>query len=130
MAIDVKALSSWVRQLRHRAKKHNLYNDLSIQEIQSVIKEYKNLCCFCGCDSEVLDMAYPLRNGAPNIQANVLPLCKGCKDKKGNNDLTAMYTLGVVDRDIFLMILKSCFNRNNGDVLRTHVRALSGHIDD
>jgi 5-methylcytosine-specific restriction endonuclease McrA len=130
MAIDVKALSSWVRQLRHRAKKHNLYNDLTIQEIQSVIREYDNLCCFCNQLSEVLDMAFPLRNGAPNVQANVLPLCKKCKNIKGNDDLITMFTSNIIERDKFLTILKSCFNRNHGDVLRIHVRALSGHIDD
>lgn len=130
MAIDVKALSSWVRQLRHRAKKHNLYNDLTIPEIQAVIIEYKNMCCICDNVSEVLDMAYPLRNGAPNVQANVLPLCILCKKTKGNDDLTAMFTSGVIDRDKFLTIIKSCFGHNHGDVLRMHVRTLSGHIDD
>lgn len=129
MAKDVKALSSWVRQLRHRAKKHNLYNDLSINEIQEVIKQYEGKCCLCTNDYELLDMAFPLREGAPNVQANVLPLCNSCKDIKKNDDILSMVTNNLISHEKFTMLLKRCFNNNHGDRLACYVKVLSGNTD-
>lgn len=130
MAKDVKALSSWVRQLRHRAKKHNLFNDLSILEIQDVINQYDGKCSLCDKNYDILDMAFPLREGAPNIQANVIPLCYECKDLKKNEDILFMVSNGLITKDKFTLLLKKCFNNNHGDRLAAYVRILSGNTDE
>ena len=130
MSKDLKALSSWVRQLRHRAKKHNLFNSLSISEIQEVIDSSESKCCLCGADYAVLDMAFPLKDGAPNVQANVIILCDKCKDLKRNEDLLYLVSNDIISKSVFAGVLKLCFNRNHSDVLITHVKALSGNSDD
>ena len=129
MAKDVKALSSWVRQLRHRAKKHNLFNDLSINEIQEVIEQYNGLCCLCSNRYDLLDTAFPLRDGAPNVQANVLPLCNDCKEIKKNDDILCMVSNNLISSDKFTLLLKRCFNNNHGDRLASYVKVLSGNVD-
>ena len=129
MSKDFKTASSWVRQLRHRAKKHNLFNDLSIEEIHEVIESFDFKCCLCGGDYYLLDTCFPLKDNAPNIQANVMTLCKECKSKKKNLDLLQMCSSGLITRQVFSNMLKSCFKRNHGDVFKSYVKALSGYID-
>jgi len=123
-------VSSWVRQLRYRAKKHDLFNDLSIQEIHDVIDYYKEKCCFCSDDFTQLDTCFPLKENAPNIQANIIPLCSSCKAKRKNYDMLEMVSLGIISKSQFEDLLKACFKRNHGDVFKAYVKALSGYIDD
>lgn len=130
MSKDLKALSSWVRQLRHRAKKHNLFNSLSISEIQEVIDHTNGKCCLCDADYTVLDVAFPLKDGAPNVQANVIVLCAACKGLKRNENLLYLVSNDLISKPIFTNILKLCFSRNHGDILVSHVKALSGNSDD
>ena len=129
MSKDLKALSSWVRQLRHRAKKHNLFNDLSISEIQEVIDYTNGKCCLCDADYTVLDMAFPLKDGAPNVQANVIILCDKCKDLKRNENLLYLVSNDIILKSVFANVLKLCFSRNHSDILVSHVKALSGNSD-
>lgn len=129
MAKDIRALSGWVRQLRHRARKHNLFNQLSMLEIQEVLNQHAQCCCICDGVYDVLDMAFPLKDGGPNVQANVIPLCVMCKNLKKNRNILEMVTDGYISKDKFAEILKKCINNNNGDVLVSHIKSLSGNTD-
>jgi 5-methylcytosine-specific restriction endonuclease McrA len=129
MAKDIRALSGWVRQLRHRARKHNLFNQLDMSEIHEVLDQYTQCCCICDDAYDVLDMAFPLKDGGPNAQANVIPLCVMCKNLKKNRNILEMVTDGYINKDKFAEILKKCISNNNGDVLIDHIKSLSGNTD-
>lgn len=129
MANSQKAISSWIRQIRFRAKKHNLYSDLSIKDVQEVFEYYQKNCILCEKTYASLDMAFPLKNGGPSVQANVILLCEYCKAIKKNDDLLALERAGKISESQLLDALKKCFNLKHGDVLNNHVKALSGHID-
>lgn len=123
-------VSGWVRQLRYRAKKHDLYSDLNISEVHNIIDHYKDKCCLCESDFEVLDTCFPLKDGAPNIQANIMPFCHDCKAKRKNLDLLQMVSSGIISKEKFTEILKYCFSQNHGDMFKSYVKMLSGYIDE
>lgn len=129
MANSQKAISSWIRQLRFRAKKHNLYSDLNIKDVQEVYEYYQKKCILCQDAYSTLDMAFPLKNGGPNVQANVILLCENCKSMKKNDDLLTLERAGKISAQLLLDALKKCFSLKHGDVLNRHVKAQSGHID-
>ncbi len=95
-SVDNKIISSWVRQARYRAKRYNLHSDLEISDIHEILQHYNDLCAYCTQYADTLDHAFPLREGVPNVPANVLPCCKNCKESKKNDDLVQYYGQGSV----------------------------------
>ncbi len=129
MTIPNKTISSWVRQARYRAKKHNIYSDLSITDVQTILAA-ADRCAYCGRAGEVLDCPFPLKDGGPNVPANVLLCCKNCKTLKNNNDLVWMYSSGKLSEEIYLALLEILFSRRGGEHIKTHVRRVTGMAQD
>lgn len=125
MAIDNKAISSWVRQARYRAKKHEIYSDLNISDVQ-VIVHSSNGCCYCGKEAHTLDCPFPLKTGGPNVPANVVPCCKECKAVKNNNDIVWMFSTGLLTETKYMAILEELLKRRGSDKIRDHVRRATG----
>jgi 5-methylcytosine-specific restriction endonuclease McrA len=119
-------ISSWVRQSRHRAKKHEVYNDLGIDEICELFKEFNGLCAYCGSNADTMDHSFPLSGKAPNVLANVLPICHKCKTIKGSIDLVAFFNNGHIDETKFLELLRGMLLRAGGDILKDHVKGITG----
>lgn len=126
MAIDNKAVSSWVRQARYRAKKHSIHSDLEVADVQTILKACNGACRYCGKPGETLDCPFPLKDGGPNVPANVVPCCKECKGAKNNNDVVWMYNSGHLTEEQYMAILQELFSRRGGDKIKEHVRRATG----
>lgn len=126
MGIDNKTISSWVRQARYRAKKHNIHSSLEVADVHEILKMCEEKCCYCGKDGQTLDCPFPLRNGGPNVPANVVVCCKSCKISKNNNDVVWMFSSGLLTEVQYMAILQELFKRNGGDKIKEHVRLATG----
>ena len=128
--MDNKIISNWIRQARYRAKTHEILSDLEIEDVQNIVTYFKDGCAYCESPAETLDHPFPLKTNAPNIPANVLPICKSCKSVKKNNDIVWMFTHGHVQRKDYLEILEFMLGQRGGDTIKSHVRRATGMIDE
>lgn len=128
--MDKSTISSWVRQARHRAKKHNIYNNLEIQAVEEIIDNYGGDCAYCGSEAETLDHPFPLKDEAPNAPANILPSCRECKKTKKMNDLAWMFSKSHISNDKYTSLLKEMLTRDGSDELKAHVRKVTGMSDE
>lgn len=129
MAIDNKAVSSWVRQARYRAKKHHIYSDLEVADVQIILQSSSGCCAYCKKEAETLDCPFPLRDGGPNVPANTVPCCKSCKLLKNNNDIVWMFAGGHISNPIYLALVQELCSRRGGDKIREHIRRATGLVD-
>jgi hypothetical protein len=125
--MEKSAISSWVRQARHRAKKQNIYNDLSTENVELIVENYGK-CAYCEKECQTLDHAFPLKDAAPNVVANILPCCKKCKKDKKNNDLIWMYNNKKISKSHYVKLLKIMLERPGGEILKEHIKAITGII--
>lgn len=128
--MDNKAISSWVRQARYRAKKHGIESDLSIEDVSSIIEEYNGKCAYTGKTAETLDHPFPLKSGAPNVPANVLPVSKKIKTLKKSHDIVWLFMEGHISKDIYLSILNGMLSRKGGDLVRENIKLATGLEDE
>lgn len=128
--MDKSTISGWVRQARHRAKKHGIYNNLEIEAVEDVISHHSDNCAYCGDPAETLDHPFPLKDEAPNASSNVLPACKGCKSVKKTNDLSWMYSNGHISNEKYMGLLKEMLQRDGSEELKIHVKKVTGMLDD
>jgi hypothetical protein len=99
-------LSNWVRQLRYKARHRGVTTDISIEGVKEALDLHKNECIYCGCKETTPDLAYNLKDNAPAIPANVVPVCKECRGKKKFNDILWMYLNGYIPQDRYVQALK------------------------
>lgn len=126
--MDNKVISSWVRQARYRAKRHNIHSDLEIQDVLAIIAETGSKCTYCQRnESDTLDHPFPLKDHILNTPANVVPVCKECKRVKKNNDLLWLFSSKTITEARYLELLSQLFSRKGGDIIKEHVRKLSGY---
>lgn len=123
------SISSWIRQARHRAKSYNIYSELNSQDIEEIIQHYET-CAYCEKPTETLDHAFPLKDQAPNVAANVLPCCKSCKSIKKYNDLVWMYNNGHISEEIYTAIMEDMITRPGSEKLKEHIKIALGISDE
>ena len=99
-------LSNWVRQLRYKARHRGVTTDISIEGVKEALDLHKHECIYCGCKETTPDLAYNLKDNAPAIPANVVPVCKECRGKKKFNDILWMYLNGYIPQDRYVQALK------------------------
>src|SRR4051812_48707930 len=104
--INNKSISSWVRQARHRAKRHSIYSDLEVTDVAAIVAAADNRCSYCGKEAETLDCPFPFKEGGPHVPANVVPCCKGCKAIKNNNDVVWMFLRNHITNDRYLALIQ------------------------
>lgn len=119
-------ISSWVRQSRHRAKKHGVVNTLDVQSVLTLVDQFQDTCAYCGETANTLDHPFPLSAKAPNAIANVLPCCHECKTKKGTDDLVAFYGRKGVTQDQLIRLIREMLERDGGEILREHIKGVTG----
>lgn len=128
--MDNKTISNWVRQARFRAKRHDIYSNLDIKDVMSMIEHSEHKCAYCKQnDAETLDHPFPLKDSAPNTISNIVVSCMSCKGKKKNNDLIWCFNNGIIKEEIYLALLKELFDRKNGAEIKDHVKRVSGISD-
>ena len=118
-------ISSWVRQARHRAKKHDIYNDLDIDDVEQIITEHTT-CAYCAAEPTTLDHPFPLKDIAPNVPANVLPICRKCKSVKKYNDMVWMFHTGRISNELYLKLIETLVNRRGGNRIKEHIKLVTG----
>ena len=122
-----KVVSSWIRQARYRAKRQNIHSDLDISDIISIINEFEGKCAYCSNQHDTLDHPFPIKDQAPSVAANILPICKACKKVKKNNDLVWMFLNNKIIKEEYLRLLKGLFSRGGGSMIKAHVKKLTGY---
>jgi hypothetical protein len=120
-------ISSWVRQLRYRAKKHNLFSDITVEDVKQSLESRR--CCFCKGKPVGIDVCFPLKDGAPNVPANILVVCDGCKERKRGICILDCVALGILDDKSLIVLLKEQFALRHGDVFKDYVKLMSGNFD-
>lgn len=127
--MDKQAISNWVRQARHRAKRYNIYSELQIDDIEVIIGD-SNGCAYCHAAMNTLDHPFPLKDTAPNVAANVLPICKACKSRKKTHDLVWLFNNGYISQEKYASLLQQMLVRPGGGELREYVRKIIGIVDE
>lgn len=128
--LSKQIISGWVRQARYRAKRHRIYSKLSVEDVHAIIILYNEACAYCQTIADTLDSPFPLTDGCPNVAANVVPCCKGCKTLKGNNDLVWLYQKNLITVETYLAIIEKCCSGIDGNLVRDHIKKATGFIED
>lgn len=117
-------ISNWVRQSRYRAKKYNVINDLTVEDIIGILNDK---CTYCQHNNyKYLDHPFPLKDNAPNVQANVAFICERCRTIKKNDNIISMNANNYISNDEYIKLLAKLFVRRGGIYIRDYVRKLSG----
>lgn len=120
-------ISNWVRQARHRAKKHNVHNDLNINDIHIIINDGNGKCAYCKSTPLCsLDHPFPIKDNAPNVPANVIAICKRCKEIKKNNDLNWMLSTKHLTESEYMDLLKQLLIKRGNMYIKMHIKKISG----
>ena len=75
---------------KRRIREKLLINTLTADEWVEILKQYKFRCAYCGkeftlFDRETRDHVIPISKGGDNIKENIVPACRSCNSRKGNN---------------------------------------------
>lgn len=123
--MDKKEISNWVRQGRHRAKKHNLPGDLQIEQVENIIAQNDEKCAYCGKPFKYVDCIFPIKSQAPFVSSNVTTICQECKDIKGNDDIKAMYDKGKIIKELYVNLISRIVEQNDPRMI-TYIRLILG----
>lgn len=115
-------LNGWLRQNRLRAKRYGCVVDLSFDQLTEVYSAFKNRCLYCGDVSDIPDVAFPIRDKAPLVPANIIPCCEKCRIKKKGHSIINYYKRGCIDKDKLRIILSGMIERLGGKLIREHMR--------
>lgn len=128
--MNSKVISSWIRQARYRAKRQHIYSDLTMVEVQAIVDSSDSKCAYCTKEAVTLDCPFPLKDGCPNVLANLVPCCQSCKTTKGQNDLVWMFSNGRISQEMYLALIEVLCQRRGGDIVRKHIRQVTGLGDE
>ena len=124
--MDKKQVSNWIRQSRYRAKKQGIQCNISIEEVLNILEYYADKCAYCPKTADSLDHPFPLKDEAPNVSANVLPICKTCKNCKKINNIMVMYNSSILSEAKYVKIMKEVLDRDKDGSLRKYIKKLTG----
>jgi hypothetical protein len=124
--VELRKISSWVRQSRHKAKKHDCVNRLAIEAVVALCEENDHTCTYCPKSATTLDHPFPLGDGAPNVIANSLPCCSRCKTAKKSGNLIAFMKAGNITPTAFAAIMAKALARDGGEELKAYLRLITG----
>jgi len=134
--MDNKSISSWIRQARYRANKKDIYSDLEISDVKLTIEKFKNKCAYCdkskkcwGNDADALDHAFNLSNEAPNVPANVIPVCKKIKSENKGCDVASLMAAGLIKKTTYLKILKILLDNKGAQTIKSYIKQIMGFIE-
>lgn len=125
--MDSKAVSSWARQSRYRAKLHGVLNDITIEQLTENLNDFEGKCAYCRKLAETFDHVFPIKNLAPNVQANILPICKKCKKNKKNVNIIDMYNSKLISEPVYISVIKYIFTKKHGTLVKEYFKKFTGH---
>lgn len=103
-------------------------SNIDITGVRAVIDHFGGRCAYCDKIAEALDHPFPLSGGAPNVAANVLPVCRSCRAVKGAGDIVSLYDSGVLMRDRYVELIRGLLMRDNDSGLCEHIKKAVGII--
>lgn len=126
--MDRATISSWVRQSRYRAKRHNIISDLDVADIDAIMQEHDSKCAYCSAEAETFDHLFPLKDRVANVPANIVPSCKRCKRVKKTSDLVWMYNTSKISEIVYITILKMIMQRRGNAQIKAYLQRVTGQI--
>lgn len=123
-------ISSWVRQARHRAKKHDVASSLTTAEATAVLVDHSHTCAYCPQPAITLDHVMPLAEGGPNVPANVVPVCRHCKFVKRNRSVVWLHEQGILESKSYMALIAKLLSRHGAAELRSVLRQAVGLIEE
>jgi 5-methylcytosine-specific restriction endonuclease McrA len=124
--MDKFKISNWARQTKYRAKKYGSHNNLDVEALLELINSNRD-CKYCGKPMRHLDHIFPLKDGGPNVEANVVPICSKCKNKKGNNNIIKMLMNGHITPERYKEILAKALAVDGDETLRNYIKEITGY---
>ncbi len=121
--MDTKVINAWLRQAKYRAAKKHVISSVTLEEIQATLQHYNNRCAYCNQAAIGLDHALPLKDGAPNVQANILPCCAACRTLK-QGDLIDFYQQGYLSQQQYLDILRYLLSQTGGELVKSAIKKI------
>ncbi len=123
-------LNGWLRQARHRAKKHGVLSDLTTEDVKAIFIVYDGRCAYCLNHADSLDNPIPLSEHAPNVPANIVPCCKDCKNRKRNRNLAWMFEEGHIGSDRYVTLVQLMLAQRGAALIRPILRRAVGIVQD
>jgi len=131
--MDNKSVSNWIRQARYRASKKQIPSDLTIQDVQTTIKNFNGMCAYCdqskscwGNQADALTHAFNLTVDSPNVPANVIPVCKLMKTDNRGDDVASLLSAGIILKSTYLRIIEILLPKRGGDAIREYIKSIMG----
>lgn len=135
--MDNKSISNWIRQARYRANKKQIHSDLEIIDVQEIVQLFDGRCALCdeskacwGNTADSLDHAFSLSNEAPNVPANVIPVCKQMKTDNKGSDVATLLSAGLINKVTYLKVLEVILPRRGGDIIKQYIKSIMGFKDE
>lgn len=128
--MDRVTISSWVRQSRHRARKHNIVSDLEVSDINDILAAHESNCGYCSKSAETFDHPFPLKDKVPNVPANVVPACKKCKRVKKTSDIVWMFNNSHITQDAYIQLVSKMMQRRGSALVKSHMKQITGNINE
>lgn len=119
---SIHRIHGWVRQTRFRAKKYGCYVELTAEDVLAIYKSANDTCGYCKGPATSPDLAFPIKEKAPCVAANIIPCCEQCKIKKKNRDIVTYYKLGGISKENMKCLIMQMIARNGGVHLRAYMR--------
>lgn len=117
-----KRIGGWVRQNRLRAKKYGCLVDLATESVLAIYKSYGDKCVYCEGLAGSPDLAFPIKEKAPCVPANVVPCCEECRIKKNNRDIIAYCKAGGINKNAMRSLVVQMIAREGGVHLKVFMR--------
>jgi hypothetical protein len=125
-----KRISGWLRQSRYRARKANITVDITFQDILDIYKQEEYKCAYCGAFADSPDHPFPIKEHGPCIQANVMPCCDHCRNKKKSTSILQFFRNGFIAEEKFQAIVRRMLARKGGVDLKEYLKSsYAGHSE-
>jgi len=115
-------IGGWLRQGRHRAKKSGMLSDITLDQAMDILDFYESKCAYCSSDTSSVEFMFPISKKGPCVQANIVPICDGCKLRKNNMDPIEFVKCGYISMDKFRAILSDQMKFRNSNLIKDLVK--------
>lgn len=119
-----KHISGWLRQSRYRGRKSGVIVDITLQDILDIYEAENYQCSYCGRFADSPDHPFPIRERGPCIQANIVPCCNACRERKSNHNLIKFYQGGGITADQLQALIKKMVGRRGGDKIKEYIKTI------
>lgn len=79
-----------------RSKRKGIEHDLALADLRAIRQKFFGRCAYCRepLTKYYFDHVFPVRDGGPDIPANLVPACRLCNRRKGRKNLYGLIASG------------------------------------